>query len=91
MQPKNKKAANTANSGLTPTVSLRDYFAGVALQAYTQQWNNDFAYKVRTQLLLDIVNRHGNHITMVDAVSIMAYEVADSMLKARNGKYTPTH
>lgn len=71
---------------LLPAVSLRDYFAGLAMQSYTQVWNGEISQNHRKVMLSDMVTRYGYDVKINDAIALMSYEIADSMLSARNGR-----
>lgn len=68
------------------TISSRDYFAGLAMQSYTQVWNSDISDNHRVKMLNDMVKRYGEEVIVADGIAKMAYEMADSMMKARSGQ-----
>jgi hypothetical protein len=63
--------------------SLRDYIACEAMKAKIMVWDTELTNKHRQALLKDMVERYGN-VTVNDALSMMCYEIADSMIKARS-------
>ena len=63
--------------------SLRDYIACEAMKAKIMVWDTELTNKHRKALLEDMVERYGK-ATVNDAFSMMCYEIADSMLKARS-------
>lgn len=63
--------------------SLRDYIACEAMKAKIMVWDTELTNKHRQALLEDMVERYGK-ATVNDAISMMCYEIADSMLKARS-------
>ena len=63
--------------------SLRDYIACEAMKAKIMVWDSELTNKHRQALLEDMVERYGK-ATVNDALSMMCYEIADSMIKARS-------
>lgn len=87
MQKDDLNNVSTGSSNtMLPAVSVRDYFAGLAMQSYTQVWNAEISVNHREVMLADMVKRYGRDVKVNDAIAMMAYEIADSMLSARNGR-----
>lgn len=72
------------------SVSLRDYIACEAMKAKIMVWDTELTNKHRQILLEDMIERYGN-VTVNDALSMMCYEIADSILKARSNEKTPAN
>jgi hypothetical protein len=63
-------------------IEIRDYIAAEAMKAEIISWNSEMSKEHRVSLLEDMVKRFGS-ITINEAISKSAYEMADAMMEEK--------
>jgi hypothetical protein len=76
----------TNKENLNINISLRDYIATECMKAEIISWNNEISIKYRQKLLTDMAVQYGYDVTVIEAIAMTSYEMADAMLNKRNIK-----